>query len=276
MTSGKYFNKGVKALDAPHIGHVVRETHEAVVVFGGKQERYDIPIKEIQQVGANVLIGLPFADIIKKYTVSRKEPLPARRKDPWPDDDKVVDLATYEGKYPNSLFNRGVRANNEDDVGHIMKETKDMIVVFGYSNQRFDIPKSHIIAVGRNVILDINFPDIFKYEADRNAPLPSREPVSKLIDDEGFSLPSKLPPPHTQLITKEVLTNDRKYLGHVDGFDNTNIIVKSGMFNPLYYRIPRAKVDSYQSGKVLLGISEEDTRKYFGRKYPGYFNSVYG
>jgi hypothetical protein len=42
MTSGKYFNKGVKALDAPHIGHVIRETPE---VFGGKQERYDIPKK---------------------------------------------------------------------------------------------------------------------------------------------------------------------------------------------------------------------------------------
>ncbi|MGH9912146.1 MAG: hypothetical protein ACRD4J_00315 [Nitrososphaeraceae archaeon] len=183
MTSGKYFNKGVKALDAPHIGHVVRETPDKVIVFGGKQERYDIPIKEIQQVGANVLIGLPFKDIIEKYTVSRKEPLPTSRRDPWPADDKVVDLATYEGKYPMSLFNKGVRANNEDDVGHVMKETNDKIVVFGYSNSRFDIPKSHIIAVGRNVILDINFPDIFKYELDRNAPLPSGEPVSKLIDE---------------------------------------------------------------------------------------------
>lgn len=151
-------------------------------MFAGKQERYDIPIREIRQVGANVLIGLPFADIIKKYSVSRKESLPTRRKDPWPDDVKVIDLATYEGKYPISLFNKGVRANNEDDVGHVMKETKDKIVVFGYSNQRFDIPKSHIIAVGRNVILDINFPDIFKHEVDRNAPLPLEELASKLVD----------------------------------------------------------------------------------------------
>jgi hypothetical protein len=82
-----------------------------------------------------------------------------------------------------SLFNKGVRANNEDDVGHVMKETNDKIVIFGYSNTRFDIPKSHIIAVGRNVILDINFPDIFKYELDRNAPLPSGEPANKLIDE---------------------------------------------------------------------------------------------
>jgi hypothetical protein len=31
MTSGKYFNKGVKALDAADIGHVVRETPYKIV-----------------------------------------------------------------------------------------------------------------------------------------------------------------------------------------------------------------------------------------------------
>jgi hypothetical protein len=40
-----------------------------------------------------------------------------------------------------------------------MKETDDKIVVFGQSNYRFDIPKSHIIAAGRNVILDMDFPE---------------------------------------------------------------------------------------------------------------------
>jgi sporulation protein YlmC with PRC-barrel domain len=180
----------------------------------------------------------------------------------------------YEGKYPNSLFNKGVRANNEDDVGHIMKETDDRIVIFGYSNQRFDVPKSHIIAVGRNVILDINFPDIFKYEVNRNAPLPSEGPATKLVDDERFSPPSKLVDEahNIQLITKEVLSNDRKYLGHVDGYDNVNIIVKDGLFNPQYYKIPRAKVDGYQNGKVLLNISEQDTKRQFKRIYPGYFS----
>ena len=48
MTSGKYFNKGVKALDAPDIGHVVRETPDKIVIFGGGDERYDIPMSEIQ------------------------------------------------------------------------------------------------------------------------------------------------------------------------------------------------------------------------------------
>jgi hypothetical protein len=33
--SGKYFDKGVKALDAPDIGYVARETPDKIGVFGG-------------------------------------------------------------------------------------------------------------------------------------------------------------------------------------------------------------------------------------------------
>ena len=71
MTTGKYFNRAVMALDSPHIGHVVRETDDKIVVFGGGKERYDIPLSEIQTTGRNVLIGLNFNDIVKKYKVSR-------------------------------------------------------------------------------------------------------------------------------------------------------------------------------------------------------------
>jgi hypothetical protein len=78
----------------------------------------------------------------------------------------------------------------------------------------------------------------------------------------------------TRLITKEVLTNDKKHMGHVDGFDNLYVIVKNGLFNPRYYKIPREKVDSYQNGKVLLNISEQDTKRQFKRKYPGYFKDI--
>jgi hypothetical protein len=78
----------------------------------------------------------------------------------------------------------------------------------------------------------------------------------------------------TRLITKEVLTNDKKHMGHVDGFDNLYVIVKNGLFNPRYYKIPREKVDSYQNGKVLLNISEQDTKRQFKRRYPGYFKDI--
>lgn len=172
------------ALDSPHIGHVVRETDDKIVVFGGGKERYDIPISEIQTTGRNVLIGLNFSDIKKKYKVPREAPLPTSRSVPWTSPDTDIDLATYEKQYPKSLFNKGVRAKNEDHVGHIMKETDDKIVVFGDHDYRYDIPKSKIIAVGRNVILDMDFPEIFEYKVDKDAPLPTGEPVEKLVEEE--------------------------------------------------------------------------------------------
>jgi hypothetical protein len=92
-------------------------------------------------------------------------------------------LAAYEGKYPNSLFNKGVRTENEDHVGHVMKETPDKIIVFGYGDERFDIPKSEIIAVGRNVILSKNFPELFAYRVDMNSPLPTGESFEKLNEE---------------------------------------------------------------------------------------------
>ena len=172
MTSGKYFNRGVKTIDKSDIGFVVKETPYKVIVFGGKNERYDIPIEEIQQVGANVLIGLKY-DQVEKFSVSRGSPLPAGRTEPWEADDKQADLATYEGKYPSGLFNKGVRAKNEDHVGHVLKETKDTIVVFGEFDIRYDIPKSEIYQVGMNVILKVDFSGLDKYKVNKSEPLPA-------------------------------------------------------------------------------------------------------
>jgi hypothetical protein len=76
LTSGKYFNRGVMALDSPYIGHVVRETDDKIVVFGEKNDRYDIPKSEIQTTGRNVLIGLKLDDISKIYKVKHDDPLP--------------------------------------------------------------------------------------------------------------------------------------------------------------------------------------------------------
>lgn len=180
MTSGKLFNKGVMALDSPHIGYVVRETEDKIVVFGDKNDRFDIPKSAVKFASRNVLIDLPRSEI-EKYRVDRNVPLPVDKETiGW--EAEPVDLATYEGKYPNSLFNKGVRTSDEDHVGHVMMETPDKIVVFGHFDHRFDIPKSKIIAVGRNVIIDSKFPDIFQYKVDRNAPLPTGEPVDKLAE----------------------------------------------------------------------------------------------
>jgi class 3 adenylate cyclase len=186
MTTGKYFNRGVMALDSPYIGHVVRETFDKVVIFGEGNDRYDIPKSEIQTTGRNVLIGLNLNEIANKYKVSREEPLPTTIPiENWTQGENL-DLATYERKYPKSLFNKGVRVLNEDHVGHVMKETDDKIVIFGDYNYRFDVPKSKIKEVGRNVILNMDFPELIgKYKVDKNAPLPTGEPIEK-INDEAY------------------------------------------------------------------------------------------
>jgi hypothetical protein len=70
-------------------------------------------------------------------------------------------------------------------IGHIVREAPDKIVVFGYGNERFDIPKSEILAVGRNIITKKNFPELDKFKVDRNSPLPTGEPLEK-IDEEAY------------------------------------------------------------------------------------------
>jgi hypothetical protein len=48
MTSGKYSNRGVMALDIPHISYVVRETVDKIIVFGEENTRYDILKSQIR------------------------------------------------------------------------------------------------------------------------------------------------------------------------------------------------------------------------------------
>ena len=172
MVSGQYFNKGVKALDFPDVGHVVRETEDKVIVFGDANTRYDIPKSAIRFVSGNVLVDMSIEEIIQKFRMDRDAPIPETAEE---SAEKAgdADLATYEKKYPKSLFNKGVRAKNEDNVGYVSKETNNMIIVFGERDVRYDIPKSKIIAVGRNIILDMDYPEISSYMVNKKAPLPN-------------------------------------------------------------------------------------------------------
>ena len=75
MTTGKYYNRGVMALESPYVGYEVRETIDKIVVLGEGNDRYDVPKSEIQTTGTNVLIGLNIYQIANKYKVNRQEPL---------------------------------------------------------------------------------------------------------------------------------------------------------------------------------------------------------
>jgi len=86
--------------------------------------------------------------------------------------DTRIDLASFEGKYPAPLFNKGVRTQDEDHVGHVIKETNSKIVIDGHFDYRFVVPKEKIIAAGRNVILGLYFKDVLAYKVSRSDPLP--------------------------------------------------------------------------------------------------------
>ena len=82
-------------------------------------------------------------------------------------------------------FNKGVMALDVPDIGHVVRETDDKIVIFGEYNYRFDVPKSKIKQVGRNIILDMKYPELFKYQVDRNVPLPTTgESVVELVNEQ--------------------------------------------------------------------------------------------
>ncbi|HZD82597.1 MAG TPA: hypothetical protein VE076_06945 [Nitrososphaeraceae archaeon] len=82
-------------------------------------------------------------------------------------------LASFEGRYPKDLFNKSVVASdNQTLIGHVAKETNELIIVFSESDRkvRFDIPKSEITFTGSSVIIN-NTADIQKYKVYRDTPL---------------------------------------------------------------------------------------------------------
>lgn len=83
------------------------------------------------------------------------------------------------GKY----FNKGVRSQDEEHLGHVIKETQDQIVVWGHRDWRFDFPKSTIVAVGRNVIIGLDYKDAFRFKVDRDEPMPVEKPIEKIAEE---------------------------------------------------------------------------------------------
>jgi hypothetical protein len=77
-----------------------------------------------------------------------------------------------------------------------------------------------------------------------------------------------------QIVTKSVETSDGKDIGNVDGLEDTEFVVKDGIFDPKYYRIPRNEVESYDEGRVRLKLSEHEVKAQFERSNPGYYSEL--
>ena len=77
-----------------------------------------------------------------------------------------------------------------------------------------------------------------------------------------------------QIVTRSVETSDGKDIGKVDGLEDTEFVVKDGLIDPKYYRIPRDEVESYNNGKVKLRLSEQEVKARFERSNPGYYSEL--
>ena len=74
-----------------------------------------------------------------------------------------------------------------------------------------------------------------------------------------------------EIVTKPVITSDGKEIGKVDGLEDNEFVVKDGLIDPKFYRIPRNKVEVYDDGKVKLALSEDQVKSQYERKTPGYY-----
>jgi hypothetical protein len=75
-----------------------------------------------------------------------------------------------------------------------------------------------------------------------------------------------------EIITKPVYSKDNKHVGHVDGLEADQFIVKDKIIHAKYYRIDRELLETYQDGKVKLRINEQQLKSKYEKDSPGYFS----
>ncbi|HZT34516.1 MAG TPA: hypothetical protein VFA15_01240 [Nitrososphaera sp.] len=99
-------------------------------------------------------------------------------------EEDDLDLASFEGKYPDDLFNKSVLVRNtgkEGMLGKVQMEGLDTIVVFGDAGRRYDIPKADITVSGGYVVLEDTNPE--KYRVDKDTPLPAAKSLRPSAED---------------------------------------------------------------------------------------------
>ena len=74
-----------------------------------------------------------------------------------------------------------------------------------------------------------------------------------------------------EIMTKPVYTVDDKHVGHIDGLESDQFIVKDKIIHARYYRLDRELLEEYQDGKVKLKITEQELNSKYKRDRPGYF-----
>lgn len=160
----KLLFREVSALDSPHIGQVVLETPNIIVVFGEGDDRYDVIRSEIVSTKDKVLISLPLYEIARRYKKSREAALPVPRLERTP---KRVERSNSHELHAKSLVGRKVKSRDGQFVGHAITDADKSITVLGHHHYRFDIPKSKIQRISKDVILNQEYETIFTYSKPR-------------------------------------------------------------------------------------------------------------
>jgi hypothetical protein len=64
----------------------------------------------------------------------------------------------------------------------------------------------------------------------------------------------------------------QQHVGHVDGLEADQFIVKDKIIHAKYYRMDRELLETYQDGKVKLRINEQELKSKYEKDSPGYFS----
>jgi hypothetical protein len=62
------------------------------------------------------------------------------------------------------------------------------------------------------------------------------------------------------------------FVGHVDGLEADQFIVKDKIIHAKYYRMDRELLETYQDGKVKLRINEQELKSKYEKDSPEYFS----
>lgn len=140
------------------------ETPNIIVVFGEGDDRYDIIRSEILSTRDTVLIGLPLYEIARRYRRTREAVMPISSPSRTP---KTTERSNSKAPHAKSLVGRKVKSRDNQFVGHVIVDADKSIIVLGHHHYRFDIPKSKIQQIGKDVILSQGFETIFTYSKPR-------------------------------------------------------------------------------------------------------------
>jgi len=114
------------------------------------------------------LIGLPLYEIARRYKKSREAALPVHRFERKP---KRVERSNSQELHTKLLVGRKVKSRDGQFVGHVIVDTNKSIIVLGHHHYRFDIPKSKIEQIGKDVNLSQGYEMIFAYSKSGTPPV---------------------------------------------------------------------------------------------------------